>query len=228
MVKMNLTCPEVHKKRLMSHGGQLLLAMLILAVSHPGAEAEIDRADMAEDLLAQEDTGPVINLTDLARRTLEPVVGTSITDGEFMDLEGTQRRFSEFEEQTLLLNIWATWCAPCVDEMPALQQLQDRYGDRGLTVVNLSDEPADVLRDWLSENPSTMLHGRVDRFDFLLGDAHPEGANRDLGVRPVYVIVDRVGVVRAIRVGSVKTSAPGAMLEHPGAVWVQPYLDASR
>ena len=224
MVKQKMIRPEVREKRPIPRGRQLLLAMLILAASHTGAGAEIDRTDMAEDLLVQADTGPVINLTDLARQTLEPVVGTSIADGEFMDLDGDRRRLSEFEERAILLNIWATWFASCVDEMPALQQLQDSHGDRGLTVVNLSDEPVGVLRDWLSENPSTMLHGRVDRFDFLLGDALPEGANRNLGVRPVYVIVDREGIVRAIRVGSVKTHAPEGTLEHPGAVWVKPYL----
>lgn len=117
--------------------------------------------------------------------------------------------------------------------MPALEALQDRYRDHGLTVVNLSDEPAKVVKEWLAENPSTMLHGHVEGFEFLLGSPPVEGVDRNLGVRPVYVVVDGEGIVRAIRVGSVKSVKIGqdssevveeGEPEHHAAAWVKPYL----
>ena len=192
-----------------------------------GVSFHLSVADVAEELLAVADT----TSDSPTERALKRIMGTSIIDARFTDLEGGSRRFAEFEERTLLLHIWATWCAPCIEEMPALEQLQDRYRDRGLTVINLSDEPADAIRDWQSENGSTMLHGRVDGFEFLLGDAPAEGVDRNLGVRPVYVVVDREGIVREARAGFVKildwrtmNAVPEGESEHPATALVEPYL----
>ena len=157
-------------------------------------------------------------------RLLEQISGTSIMEGAFDDLEGGIRRFAEFEGRTLLLHVWATWCAPCIAEMPALEALQDRYHENGLTVVNLSDESGDVIRDWLSENPTTMVHGRVDAFGFLLGDSPPEGVDHSLGSRPVYVVVDRQGTVQKINVGFVKITGPEGESEHYAVEWLRPYF----
>ena len=199
----------------------------IVGLEAAGISFHLSVADMAEELLALSDTAS----DSPTGRALKRILGTSIIDGGFTDLEGGSRRFAEFKDRTLLLHIWATWCAPCIAEMPALEQLQDRYRDRGLTVVNLSDEPADAIRDWLSENGSTMLHGRVDGFEFLLGGPPAEGVDRNLGVRPVYVVVDREGIVREARVGFVKILDPGTMnavpegeSEHHTTALVEPYL----
>lgn len=169
--------------------------------------------------------------SDRSERVLEGISGVSIMEGVFGDLEGGTRRFAEFEGQPLLLHIWATWCPPCIAEMPALEALQHHYAGSGLAIVNLSDESADVIRDWLSENPSTMVHGRVDAFEFLLGDPPPEGADRILRSRPVYVVVDREAVVREVRQGFVERHVPGATNadspdepEHFAADLVKPYL----
>ena len=199
----------------------------IVGLEAAGISFHLSVADMAEELLALSGTAS----DSPTGRALKRILGTSIIDARFTDLEGGSRRFAEFKDRTLLLHIWATWCAPCIEEMPALEQLQDRYRDRGLTVVNLSDEPADVIRDWLSENGSTMLHGRVDGFEFLLGGPPAEGVDRNLGVRPVYVVVDREGIVREARVGFVKILDPGTMnavpedeSEHHTRALVEPYL----
>ncbi len=46
----------------------------------------------------------------------------------------------DFEGQVVVLNFWATWCAPCVAEMPSLDRLQAALGDQGITVVALSED----------------------------------------------------------------------------------------
>ncbi|MDQ2105726.1 TlpA family protein disulfide reductase [Azospirillum isscasi] len=56
----------------------------------------------------------------------------------FLDGEGRRVDLSEFKGRLVLLNLWATWCAPCVKEMPALDRLQAQLGGPGFQVVALS------------------------------------------------------------------------------------------
>lgn len=51
-------------------------------------------------------------------------------DWELMDLNGNPVNFSESQEKVTLVNFWATWCPPCVAEMPSFQKLVDKYGDQ--------------------------------------------------------------------------------------------------
>ena len=56
----------------------------------------------------------------------------------FEDDKGRKRAFSEFRGKFVLLNIWATWCVPCREEMPALDRLQQKLGGPGFEVLALS------------------------------------------------------------------------------------------
>ena len=108
-------------------------------------------------------------------------------------------RFEDLVGDIVFVHVWTTWCAPCLAKMPALEALQAQYRDRGLTVLNVSDEPAEVLLEWLEENPSSMLHGRRDDMGFLTG---PEAGQPAAIPRPVYLVLDREGAVRGVQVGA--------------------------
>ena len=56
----------------------------------------------------------------------------------FEDDKGRKRVLSEFRDKIVLLNIWATWCVPCREEMPALDRLQQKRGGPGFEVLALS------------------------------------------------------------------------------------------
>lgn len=55
-----------------------------------------------------------------------------------------RKRLADYEGQVVLLNIWATWCAPCRVEMPSIQALHETYGPHGLAVVAVSIDDADA------------------------------------------------------------------------------------
>jgi thiol-disulfide isomerase/thioredoxin len=60
----------------------------------------------------------------------------------FQDLKGGRVRLADFEGRVVLLNFWATWCAPCIREMPTLDNLQAGLGDEGLAVLAVSIDGA--------------------------------------------------------------------------------------
>jgi thiol-disulfide isomerase/thioredoxin len=106
----------------------------------------------------------------------------------FFDGDGNQVSLADFEGEVVVLNLWATWCAPCRTEMPSLDRLQARFGGNGLEVVALSLDRGDVakVRDFFEE----------------LGIAHlaiyhdPQGrAGRALGAPglPTTIVIDRSG-----------------------------------
>lgn len=64
--------------------------------------------------------------------------GKTLPDAVFYDAEGRAVRLGDFAGEVLLVNLWATWCPPCVAELPALDGLQAKLRDKGLHVVAIS------------------------------------------------------------------------------------------
>lgn len=130
--------------------------------------------------------GPMQPLMETSRQ-LDQRIGTAVPDMEFQVVaDGAVRRLSDFQGHVVVINLWATWCPPCRNELPTLNQLQARYRDRGLVVVTLTDEPADSLGQVVKELAPDTLNGRVDSFGWL--------AIKDF--RPFTLILDRDGVLR--------------------------------
>lgn len=81
-------------------------------------------------------------------------VGEKIPDLTLRTLDGQSVKLSEIKGKVILLNFWATWCPPCVLEMPSLQKLSTEYGPKGLAVVglNLDENPEEVLAPFLKKH----------------------------------------------------------------------------
>ena len=70
--------------------------------------------------------------------------GTLAPDWQLQDLDGERRRLSDLGDKAVVLNFWATWCAPCRVESRWLGEIYNKYRPRGVEVVGISmDEPAD-------------------------------------------------------------------------------------
>lgn len=84
-------------------------------------------------------------------------IGEAIPDLKFQTLDGKEIKLSDLKSKVTLINFWATWCPPCVKEMPSLQKLSSEYGARGLTVigVNMDDDPAGVLAPFMAKHQIT-------------------------------------------------------------------------
>jgi peroxiredoxin len=67
-----------------------------------------------------------------------PLAGQPLPDFTLPDLQGNPMQLSGLRGKVVFINIWATWCPPCVDEMPTMQRLYDRLHHRGLEVLAIS------------------------------------------------------------------------------------------
>ncbi len=107
----------------------------------------------------------------------------------FSDLSGQPRRLAEWEGKALVSNFWATWCAPCREEMPLLDAAQQQYGRRGLQIVGIAIDNADNVRRFAASVPIG--------YPLLLAEASAVDLMRKLGNAsgglPFTVLLDRSG-----------------------------------
>jgi peroxiredoxin len=122
------------------------------------------------------------------------VAGEQATEFTLPDLDGNDVSLGDFTGQPLMINFWATWCAPCRLEMPELQNAQDTYQDLGLVVlaVNAQEDPQQV-REFIDEL-GLSLTSLLDS-DGAVGRIY--GA---LGLPSTYFI-DKSGVVTVVHRG---------------------------
>jgi thiol-disulfide isomerase/thioredoxin len=78
--------------------------------------------------------------------------GRAAPDFRLSTLDGRSVRLSDLQGKTVLVNFWATWCAPCRDEMPNIVQAYQQYHDRGFEVVAVDEqESPDIVRKWVDD-----------------------------------------------------------------------------
>ena len=107
---------------------------------------------------------------------------------------------ADFEGKTLLLNFWATWCAPCRHEMPMLMDLQRNYADMGLQVIGIALDDVKAAREFAQVYGITypILVGAADVMETSVAYGNWKG------VLPFSVLVDSDGVVRWQYAGEIK------------------------
>jgi peroxiredoxin len=121
-------------------------------------------------------------------------VGQSPPDFTLPDLNGNDVSLSDFEGKVVILDLWATWCPPCRQEIPFLASLYEEYRDRGLEIVGvgLDRGGASVLAPFVEANKVT--------YTILVGN---EAVSRQYNVTsiPMTLTIDRDGLVASRDVG---------------------------
>lgn len=118
------------------------------------------------------------------------------------DMDGHDRAITEWNGKTLLINFWATWCAPCREEIPLLEKAQATHANRGLQVIGVAiDDPMEVA--------AFRREMRIG-YPVLLGDFETLSLTAREGnsaqVLPFTLIVSPEGKVLAHKVGSYSKS----------------------
>jgi cytochrome c biogenesis protein CcmG, thiol:disulfide interchange protein DsbE len=132
--------------------------------------------------------------------TRPPHVGSAAKE---FNVQDSDRKLSldQFRGQVVVLNFWATWCPPCVEELPSLMNLQDRMRERGVTVLGVSiDVDGDAYHRFLKLHNINFLTVR-DPEQKVAGMYGTTGW-------PETYIIDRQGVLRRKFVGPVDWNSP--------------------
>lgn len=91
--------------------------------------------------------------------------GAPAPDAPYLDADGNEHMFAEHQGEGLVVNLWATWCAPCVEEMPALDALNAALEGSGIRVLPLSADfkGADAVRPFFARNGIAALPVLIDK-----------------------------------------------------------------
>lgn len=116
------------------------------------------------------------------------------------DLDGKLRSVSEWNGKLLVVNFWASWCEPCLREMPAFIRLQQHYRSQGVQFVGIALDGANEVKAFLDG-----LEPRIN-YPVLLGNGDtfetPIAYGNQYGILPHTVIVDKTGRIAYTHFGS--------------------------
>lgn len=117
----------------------------------------------------------------------------------FPDLEGKAHSLGEWAGKVIVLNLWATWCGPCREEIPVMVKLQQKYRDQGVTFIGLAMDEKGPVEKYAKEMGIN--------YPILLGDVTLGEFGRRLGNNagglPYTAIIDRSGKIITTRLGGV-------------------------
>jgi len=133
------------KKSKFALGIDIVVGIMIILLIIPATRKDMGALILKPTLFIHQ---PKIN-------AVKPVLMPDTYGWQLKDLTGERIRFSEFSGKVVFVNLWATWCPPCIAEMPDLQKLYNDYGDK-VVFLFVSNEEIDVLKGFLEKKNYTL------------------------------------------------------------------------
>ena len=129
--------------------------------------------------------------------TQAPLVGSLAPDFQLPDLDGQAVSLSDFRGKPVLINFWASWCGPCLYEMPYIQEVfeDEEWSDKGLIIlaVNLGEDPPVVTKFMAAYGFS---------FPVLLDVKQVVAQEYNIRGIPASFFIDKGGIIRDIKIGA--------------------------
>jgi TonB family protein len=146
----------------------------LFAFRPPADAKEVERLD----LLALSNPKPDTDLT-----------GHEATDFTLKDLDGREVNLQSLKGKVVVLDFWATWCLPCLVELPHIEKLHKELKDSGVVFLGINDEEADTAREFMNSKGYT--------FASLVDTGKEVGTKYAIEVIPQTIVIDRTGKVVA-------------------------------
>jgi thiol-disulfide isomerase/thioredoxin len=134
--------------------------------------------------------------------------GDELVRTSFVDFGGKSQTLSQWRGKVLVVNFWATWCAPCIEEIPTLMRVQKKYAGKNIQMVGIGIDNVDKMRDFATKMG-------ID-YVLLIGGTEVLELSKNLGNRaavlPFTVILDRAGKVAYRHAGALTDASFEAIL----------------
>lgn len=133
--------------------------------------------------------------------TYQPRAGFSAPPFELEGLDGNQYSLKDMEGMPVIVNIWASWCTPCKAEMPALESMQQRFGDR-IAVLAVNNTQVDTVAD-----VKLFVQREALTFPILL-DLSGEVSDRyQVQALPSTFFINKFGIIEEVVIGGPMSAA---------------------
>lgn len=133
-------------------------------------------------------------------RPQESPLPAGFWESRFERPEGGELALANFRGKPLVLNFWATWCPPCVTELPLLDAFHTENAAAGWSVVGLAVDSPTPVREFLRKRPLALPVGLAG----LDGIEFGRSLGNQQGGLPFTIVLDRSGVVRSRHLGALK------------------------
>jgi thiol-disulfide isomerase/thioredoxin len=194
--------------------GMALAAIAGFALAHvalaPAPDRDTTASTSAASVAAGQDSAQGAARAAESRSGLETLVvhdtPRDVPSFSFIDGEGETRTLKDWRGKVILVNIWATWCAPCKEEMPALSRLQEKLGGENFAVL-----PISVDRGGLKKPRGFLEDIGADNLPLLLDESARLNVTLDVLGLPATLIIDAQGREIARMIGPAEWDSPEAI-----------------
>jgi cytochrome c biogenesis protein CcmG/thiol:disulfide interchange protein DsbE len=169
----------------------LILVLMFIAGGCKKKEPEPTQQEQAEVEAIEKPKTPAVAVEKAPPET----AGNPAPSFTLQDLNGKQVSLSDFRGKVVVLDFWATWCPPCVKEIPHFIELYEQYKDKGFAMVGIS-----VDREGVSVVKSFAGKHRIN-YPILMTDGQVDKAYGGITGIPTTFVIDRAGNIRQKYVG---------------------------
>ena len=141
-----------------------------------------------------------------------PAIGFQRPEFAALDLKGEMRNIKEWDGELIVLNFWATWCPPCLKEIPEFIELQQAYGDQGLQFIGIAIDEEDAVREYVERIGMNYPSLVVQDEGVMLAKRYGNG----IGALPYTVIINRDGEISYTIRGELSKMRAEELIEERG------------
>lgn len=150
-----------------------------------------------------------VSLSEPTNSTL-PAAAEAVAQAQFYDLNEKIQPLSQWKDKVIVVNFWATWCPPCLAEIPEFIKLQAQYGPQGVQFVGIAIDQKSKVQTFTTEMGMN--------YPVLLGDLAGIDLARRIGNAqgglPYTVVVDRKGSIAATQLGTLSHDKLEEIIKH--------------
>jgi thiol-disulfide isomerase/thioredoxin len=136
------------------------------------------------------------SLTAADNTLIEPAAAKAAPAWKLRDLAGAEVSSADLKGKVVVVDFWATWCGPCVSEIPGYVELQKKYGEKGLVIVGVSVDEAGV------ERVKKFAAAKKMNYRVVMADDHITDDFGGISAIPTTFVIDREGRIRFQKTGA--------------------------